>query len=475
MAESLLIKKSSGGLKLAGTELTLVANENIAKNDPIDIISNKIVKATGTGDAVFLANSQNNRSLPNEGFTNVFSYVPFKNSTKFLVLGTVNGNSYDPAVRLFDFDPYTATFTTLSDRRDFTKGQSGTESIQNRYRGFQLNENHFFVHWHNSGQSRWYGIVRVNPDNSLTITQSTTQNFGQLNPTFLVMGNYLIFFGLWNSDVGAMTIQSYRIESNGTLSNYISYLSNQDVFGNPGTTNTSNFGRTLNPVNSTVFAATTWSQWANSSSSYNRYRFSLFRINLTTGVVTRLNGSTFWEAGSNVYGAVGAQINSNNSVIYFQGSVNSSFQYRIEDNGGTSVGVTAVSKLFTLGSNFYASNINGDLNLPFVFTNVGGYMFTITADSDYNINIKNVLRNVFTGYDTFESGLNIYGNSDFNASIFNDSSGNFNISTIPANNPNNYMYRLLSFTSLKASGIALETKNANENVKIIKFNNTFPL
>jgi hypothetical protein len=468
MAESLLIKKSSGGVKLAGAELTLVADENIVKNDPIDIVSNKIVKAKATGSFTSIKNYQSN--IPSDGFVTASRTIPVKNSNNVLVLGTRDGSNVFPSVRMFSFDKSTDTFSTVSNRADLDKGQTGTTAINNSIFGFQLNANHFFIHW-NVGDSRWFGIVKFE-NNTLTITQNATNNFAFYNIVFLVMGNFLIAFGQTSTDAASYSVRSFRIEDNGTLSSTISTLSNNSVFGGTGT-NTSNYSRYLIPVNDNVYAVATFSQWKNSNSSFNKARWTLHRINLTTGALTKLTINSAADVdlpNEYLYGAAGFKVDTTNAMLVLNGISQNTFNYRLQDNGSTNIVRTDVSNLISLGglggSTFYSSNVSQYPNLALMY----GSSNTVVLGVDSNFNIIQKLLFPTFSLNNQPSGLNYTQNNNFNMNFINDENNNLNI-IYQANSTSSYTYIIRRFDALSCTGLALESKNKNENIKILKFVN----
>jgi hypothetical protein len=468
MAESLLVRKGGGGLKLAGTELTLVADENIVKNDPIDIVSNKIVKAKATGGFTSIKNYQSN--IPSDGFVTVSRTIPVKNSNNVLVLGTRDGSNVFPSVRMFSFNKNTDTFSAVSSRVDFDKGQPGTTAINNTIFGFQLNANHFFIHW-NVSDNRWYGIVKFE-NNTLTITQNATQNFAYPSVVFLVMGDFLIAFGRTSSDTANYSVRSFRIQTNGTLSSDISSLSNNSVFGGSGT-NTSEHSRNLIPVNDNVFAVTTFSQWKNSNSNFNKARWTLHRINLTTGALTKLtiNGQADVDLPNEyLYGGAGFKVDTTNAMLVLNGISQNTFNYRFQDTGSTDIGRTDVSNLISLGalggSTFYSSNVSQYPNLALMHGSE--HTVVLGVNSSFNIIQKLFLQNLSIG--SSPSGLNSSNNINKNMVFVGDENNNLNI-IYQALSTSSYTYIIRRFDALSCAGLALESKNKNENIKILKFVN----
>jgi hypothetical protein len=303
------------------------------------------------------------------------------------------------------------------------------------------------------------------------MTQQTLSDFNQNIPVFLVMGKYLItILGTGTS----VQLASREILTNGTLSSNISTLSSTSLFGY-GSTTTSEHTRILIPVNSTIFAFQTYSQWRGGNSGFNHHHFMLYRINSSTGVITKLNGQTDWFPNLNpVYGVAAFEVNATNSMLLYVSSSTQTSAFRIEDTGATSVTVTTnipvlIDMSILGGSTYTADNLNGNINLPFVRGT--SRWILLAANSSYQIIPKSIIN---VSYErTLASGLNTQEDFNPNVSIFNNNDV-LNL-TATRKESDQTAVNKITFTSFKVSGIALETKNANENVKIIKFNNTFPL
>jgi hypothetical protein len=464
MAESLLIKKSAGGLKLDGTEQTLTAGESIGKNNFIDIKNNIVFKANATGSFSQIKNTQFN--LPSTDFTNVYNGIPIKNTNYIIVLGTRNGNSYDPSAKVVSFNNTDNSFTAVSSRVDLPKGQTGTTSIQNSLQGFPLNDKYFLIYW-SDGSNGWYAILKFE-NNTLTIATTTTQNFSSNNPSFLVMGNYLVVWTASSSDAATHFITSYQITSSGSL-NYITALSGNSVYGTSSTT-TATANRQLIKLNSSLFGIINYFQWFNGQSNYNKHRAGFIRVNQSTGALTRMTNNTY-EIGEYNYGGAGFQVDAQNSIIVHNGpSYASVGAYKITDTGGSSVGVTAVSNLIDLGtlsdSTYYSSNWGQQDNLSILY---GQHGHILTVDSNYNLISKLYILNMGDVKSGDSPGYTISPSQNKIGLIYFDEDGNFNMRYTRRNGI--YGVNIRNYISLSTAGIALETKTNGQNIKILKFKN----
>jgi hypothetical protein len=481
MAESLLIKKSAGGVKLAGTEVTLTAAEVINKDEFVReqvIGSTKYALKSTSGQSVRqIVNQGTGFSLPN---ASVDKSIFLKDSNLVVAMGPSyqSGNQHNCVVQVFSVNPTTGSISVYSNSvtssgNGYSSGvpyqngtgrliQIGPDLILATYQNYATSDN-------GTGRARRYMIVRLQ-GTTLTKTEDNNNWFGQYQynyifsqPTWsgLVVGDYL----LWSYySGGTQQVYSYFInQSTGTITSVTSISALNSGGG---------FYPAIIKINETLIAFATETATYNSyslvnGSQYLRTHFSLIRINPSNGSLTKINDTDyqFYPSYNPGFNGLASLKNSLNKFVLI-GDFNQAqpVTYLIQDNNTSNFPVTQITN--TLPA--YTSHVLGPIYNDRVYRVMAGSPYSVDELKFNNLNevyIYNQINN--SSISQIRNGQPSGGYSFYNTYNFSTTDGINTLLTVNGSSLSMFKYEYLN---INATGIAKETKNAGESVKILKLN-----